>query len=166
MPKEETLQKIDSEIADGKLGIARDRLRGLLSEYPTDLTLRSKLGEVNWKLGYPIEAGRFWFLEIEPDVLQQGAIDQFIKSCKGDRQTVLKRIGVPSSIADGVEMKALQECAVYARKWLAEGDPRIEKITKSAKQADFFAIGCIAGLILVIVAVINLIVDLVNWARG
>ena len=57
------MEKIESEIAEGKLGIARDRLHGLVLSFPCDMQLRSRLGDVYSKQGYPIEAGRFWFLD-------------------------------------------------------------------------------------------------------
>ena len=72
MPIEETLARIEGEIAAGDLGKARDRLHGLLSTYPADLMLRRKLGDVYWRLQYPEMAGRYWYLveEKSPQMLE------------------------------------------------------------------------------------------------
>ncbi len=63
MPKEQTLRIVENEINSGDLGKARDRLHGLISAYPDDLTLRSKLGDVYWKLHHPAMAGCYWYLD-------------------------------------------------------------------------------------------------------
>jgi hypothetical protein len=86
------LEKAEKEIAEGKLGIARDRLHGLVLSHPQDLTLRSRLGDVYWKLGYPHEAGRFWFLDPDPGEEKLAAIALFIKQCEGDPARILHRL--------------------------------------------------------------------------
>ncbi len=92
MAKEGTLKQVDFDLSDGRLGVARDRMHGLIHAYPDDLSLRTKLGGIYWQLGYPIEAGRFWFLD-EPETDDQAiAIRAFLKSCNDDPTIVFKRI--------------------------------------------------------------------------
>lgn len=92
--------KAEQEIAEGKLGIARDRLHGLLVTFPRDLTVRSRLGDVYWALGYPIEAGRFWFLDFPQDDRKVEAVDAFTDSCKGDPSLILRRLKLRCSLED------------------------------------------------------------------
>ncbi len=63
MSKERTLERVEAEIAGGDLGKARDRLHGLIRTYPDDISLRSRLASIYWKLQYPHMAGCYWFLE-------------------------------------------------------------------------------------------------------
>jgi hypothetical protein len=48
LPVEKTLQLIDDEIRRGRLGKARDRLHGLLSNDLCNPALRRKMGEIYW----------------------------------------------------------------------------------------------------------------------
>ena len=108
MGKVETLMRIEQELAEGKLGIARDRLHGLMLSYPDDMSIRSGLGDVYFKLGYPIEAGRCWFLEDAPSDEKLAAIASFVKDCKGDPSTILKRLKVRGQ-PDKLSEKAARE---------------------------------------------------------
>jgi hypothetical protein len=98
----ETRERIEMEIAEGKLGIARDRLHGLVTTYPGDMTLRSRLGDVYAKLGYPLEAGRYWFLDEKLDDEKRAAIDRFIEHCGRDPAKVFRglRLRTASSSLD------------------------------------------------------------------
>jgi hypothetical protein len=93
----ETRKRIEEEIAEGKLGIARDRLHGLVLAYPDDMKLRSRLGDVYAKLGYPAEAGRFWFLDAELDDEKRAAIDAFILRCDSNPSNILRRLKIRCS---------------------------------------------------------------------
>jgi hypothetical protein len=44
MAIEQTLNRVERDIASGDYGRARDRLHGLIATYPNDLALRRKLG--------------------------------------------------------------------------------------------------------------------------
>jgi hypothetical protein len=63
MTKTSTLEHVEQDIAAGDYSKVRDRLHGLLRTYPSDLTLRNRLGDVYWDLRYPAMAGRYWYLE-------------------------------------------------------------------------------------------------------
>lgn len=92
MGKIETLQKIEREVSEGKLGIARDRLHGLITSYPNDLSLRSGLGDIYAKLGYPREAGRYWFFDDPLTEEKREAIALFLKDCRYDPAVILRRL--------------------------------------------------------------------------
>lgn len=112
-----TIETIELEIAEGKLGIARDRLQGLVRTYPENLQLRSRLGDVYWMLGYPREAGRFWFLDDPRDSNKQIAIDLFVRECRGDPAVILKRLDLrcpPGKLRQSAQDRIqaeLDECA-------------------------------------------------------
>jgi hypothetical protein len=90
MPIEETLKKVESDIAAGDYGRARDRLHGLLATYPDDLALRRRLGDIYWKLQYPAMAGRYWYLEKDKTPAMAAACEQFERACQHDPlQTLL-----------------------------------------------------------------------------
>lgn len=63
MPLIETLARVDADLAAGRVPLARQRLRGLVSSYPYDLTLRRRLAEVYRLYGDAAEAGRWMYLE-------------------------------------------------------------------------------------------------------
>ncbi|MER7622721.1 DUF6584 family protein [Streptomyces sp. NPDC126503] len=63
MPLDETLARVDADLAAGRVPLARQRLRGLVGSYPWDLTLRRRLAEVYRLYGDAAEAGRWTYLE-------------------------------------------------------------------------------------------------------
>ncbi|WP_062651736.1 DUF6584 family protein [Streptomyces maremycinicus] len=63
MPLRETLVRVDADLAAGRVPVARQRLRGLVSSFPQDLTLRRRLAEVYRLYGDAAEAGRWMYLE-------------------------------------------------------------------------------------------------------
>ncbi|MFE7893647.1 DUF6584 family protein [Streptomyces sp. NPDC057412] len=67
MPLTTTLARVDADLAAGRVPMARQRLRGLVSSYPNDLTLRRRLAEVYRLYGEPAEAGRWMYLEEDRD---------------------------------------------------------------------------------------------------
>lgn len=63
MPLRETLARVDADLAAGRIPVARQRLRGLVSSFPDNLTLRRRLAEVYRLYGDAAEAGRWMYLE-------------------------------------------------------------------------------------------------------
>ena len=54
------------------------------------MKLRSRLGDVYAKLGYPEEAGRFWFLDEVFTDEKRAAIDVYIMRCHSNPSLILK----------------------------------------------------------------------------
>lgn len=92
MKLQETLQRVDEDIATGNLGRARDRLHGLVWQYPNDLSLREKLAEVYWQLQFPAMAGCYWYLEEPTTEARQRAIAEFERACGNDPWHMLTRL--------------------------------------------------------------------------
>ncbi|MFI8005115.1 DUF6584 family protein [Streptomyces sp. NPDC086010] len=63
MALSDTLARVDGDLAAGRIPMARQRLRGLVSSFPHDHAPRRRLAEVYRLYGDPAEAGRWMYLE-------------------------------------------------------------------------------------------------------
>ncbi|MBC8064216.1 MAG: hypothetical protein H7Y17_05255 [Chlorobia bacterium] len=153
-----TLEKVEKEIAEGKLGIARDRLHGLVQAHPFDLSLRTRLGDVYMKLGYPREAGRFWFLDENPEEEKLDAIALFIEECGGDPTRILRRLKLRFHPEDPIADEARRKVEALIKECKDRGKPVPEwppKATPSEKaKVNFCAFACfclvLVGLVLMV----------------
>ncbi|GAA2924371.1 DUF6584 family protein [Kitasatospora cinereorecta] len=75
MPLRETLARVDADLAAGRVPVARQRLRGLISSFPHDLSLRRRLAEVYRLYGDAAEAGRWMYLEEDRDADETAAFE-------------------------------------------------------------------------------------------
>ncbi|MGW1963925.1 DUF6584 family protein [Streptomyces sp. NPDC001935] len=75
MPLRDTLARVDADLAAGRVPVARQRLRGLVSSFPNDLTLRRRLAETYRLYGEPAEAGRWMYLESDRDTAETAAFE-------------------------------------------------------------------------------------------
>ncbi|WP_435279648.1 DUF6584 family protein [Streptomyces sp. 1222.5] len=75
MPLRETLARVDADLAAGRIPLARQRLRGLVSSFPDDLTLRRRLAGVYRLYGDAAEAGRWMYLEEDRDAGESAAFE-------------------------------------------------------------------------------------------
>ncbi len=110
MPLVKTLDRIEQDVASGDYGKARDRLHGLISTYPDDLSLRRRLGDVYWQLQYPAMAGRYWYLEERRSPEKVQACAAFERAC-GNRSLLillaLKYRGDVEAISDAFARRTL-----------------------------------------------------------
>lgn len=154
MPRDETLKRVESDLAVGKLGIARDRLNGLLSTRPDDLEVRFLLGDVYHRLGYDADAGRCWILLEKPNDIQSAAIDAFIKSCDHNPHAVVKRLKMGLVLGEARE-RAQRDQIIDMVKRLYQDRPVPSQIVEpQSKTFDrTMAVGC-AALVLLFVFVL------------
>ncbi|MEU6844298.1 DUF6584 family protein [Streptomyces sp. NPDC046716] len=75
MPLRETLARVDADLAAGRIPVARQRLRGLVSSFPHDLTVRRRLAEVYRLYGDAAEAGRWMYLEADRNAEETAAFE-------------------------------------------------------------------------------------------
>lgn len=75
MPLRETLVRVDADLAAGRVPVARQRLRGLISSFPHDLSLRRRLAEVYRLYGDAAEAGRWMYLEEDRNAEETAAFE-------------------------------------------------------------------------------------------
>ncbi|MFF0201223.1 DUF6584 family protein [Streptomyces sp. NPDC005017] len=80
MPLRETLDRVDADLAAGRVPVARQRLRGLVSSFPYDLTLRRRLAEVYRLYGDTAEAGRWMYLEEDRNADETAAFEARYRS--------------------------------------------------------------------------------------
>lgn len=76
MPLSNTLIRVDADLAAYCVPMARQRLRGLVSSFPCDLTLRRRLAEVYRLYGDAAEAGRWMYLEEDRDADETAAFEE------------------------------------------------------------------------------------------
>lgn len=155
--KEETLRRIEREIAAGDLGRARDRLHGLIATYPDDLALRQRLGDVYWQLHYPAMAGRYWYLEEDrtPDRIQARAA--FEGSCGDDAVQILLALkfgGDVAALGDtfaGRTLLALQERARQERGYRIvfgkRGKEKYRYTERTKSRGRWLLIGCLVAVL-------------------
>ncbi|GAA3020665.1 DUF6584 family protein [Streptomyces fulvorobeus] len=75
MPLRETLARVEADLTAGRVPIARQRLRGLVSSFPYDLTLRRRLAKVYRLYGDAAEAGRWMYLEEDRNADETAAFE-------------------------------------------------------------------------------------------
>ncbi|NEC86651.1 DUF6584 family protein [Streptomyces sp. SID12501] len=75
MAMRDTLARVDADLAAGRVPVARQRLRGLVSSFPNDLMLRRRLAEAYRLYGEPAEAGRWMYLEQDRDAAETSAFE-------------------------------------------------------------------------------------------
>ncbi|MFG2997678.1 DUF6584 family protein [Streptomyces sp. NPDC048340] len=80
MPLPETLARVDADLAAGRVLLARQRLRGLVSSYPEDLSLRRRLAQAYRLTGEPAQAGRWMYLEADRDPAETAAFEALFSS--------------------------------------------------------------------------------------
>jgi hypothetical protein len=158
MPLDLTLQKVEEDIAAGDLGIARDRLHGLIATYPDRLDLRPILGEVYWQLEYPSMAGRYWYLVEKPQPHMKQALARFEASCGQDSREILLALKIrvdPESLSDSYarrRLKALQTLVEdkHGQKldFTRRGRQRYQPTARLERERLLFKWGCAAVLVL------------------
>lgn len=153
MSKTSTLEKVEQEISEGKLGIARDRLHGLVQAFPSDLTLRSKLGDVYWKLGYPRQAGLYWFLEFSLDETKKEAVALFLDECEHDPSIVLKRLKLkcsPNDLVDDARVHIMEYINECKKRDLPVPEFQAPMAFLPKNPYDFVGLGCLIGFFLIV----------------
>lgn len=71
MPIEETLSRVDADIARDDLAMARQRLRGLVTSFPSRLDVRERLAQTYRASGDLAQAGRWSYLSRNRVVIEQ-----------------------------------------------------------------------------------------------
>ncbi|MGV9312228.1 DUF6584 family protein [Streptomyces sp. NPDC003691] len=160
MPLEATLARVDADLAAGRIPVARQRLRGLVSSFPADLTLRSRLAEVYRLYGEPAEAGRWTYLAEDRDADETAAFEERYDTPLR-RMRALGWRGEESAAAS--EFAREQLAAVRAATsealgrtvhwdWVPEYDPEeVEEVTTESLGSTIVSIlmgaGCLVGVL-------------------
>ncbi|HBY07577.1 MAG TPA: DNA helicase [Chloroflexi bacterium] len=173
MPIEQTLDKIQQDMATGDYGKARDRLHGLLSTYPENLALRRQLGEIYWQLHYPTMAGRYWYLEEDKSAKMVTAVKAFEQSCGNQALKILQALKFQGRLESLTEVYAQTKLQTLQAQVKTEYgfvlDFQKQSVKKAYrtqsrnKQSKIWQIGCLAGLIIALVLMVIGLLTTVSW---
>jgi len=110
MSFDETLRKVEYDLARGDEEHAKQRLTGMLCyfAYPMNLQVRRMLGDIHWRRGNVIEAGRYWYLEADKTPAMQAACERYEKACGHSAQTIGRRLKFQGNL------KILRQTSPYA----------------------------------------------------
>ncbi|MEW2065464.1 DUF6584 family protein [Streptomyces sp. NPDC007346] len=76
MALNDTLARVDADLAAGRIPVARQRLRGLVSSYPHEPAPRRRLADVYRLYGDAAEAGRWMYLEEDRSPEETAAFEE------------------------------------------------------------------------------------------
>ena len=172
MSLEESLKRVERDVAAGDYGRARDRLHGLIGAYPERMDLRRRLGDVYGELRYPSMAGRFWYLEEEKSPEMEAACRAFEKSCGNNPVLMLQALKYRGGLRGREETFAGKRLAALAARAQREHGYRhnFERTQtpagvlglRESLGEKLLSVGCTA---LVVTAVVLMIVGLITILR-
>lgn len=84
--------KVEQDLKDGKKKKACDRLRNLINQFPDDLSLRKKLGQIYYNAGFLDEAGKYWILSKPENKEMEKAVELYRKTLSNSGNAILKDI--------------------------------------------------------------------------
>ncbi|WP_213278127.1 DUF6584 family protein [Chryseobacterium indologenes] len=84
--------KIEEDLKVGRKKKACDRLRNMINQFPNDLSLRKKLGQIYFEAGFLDEAGKFWMLSKPENNEMEAAVEIYRKSLSNSGNAILKDI--------------------------------------------------------------------------
>jgi len=167
MSRESTIKRVESDVASGDLGKARDRLHGLIATYPDDVSLRPRLASIYWKLQYLHMAGCYWFLEENQTNESRQAVALFEKHCGGDPRIIwhhLKFRGDPETLPPYARARldhVIDECkrkhGYYPR--LRDGKTEFHS---TRKQKVGIAVGGTFAILVICIIVLGFIKGIIN----
>ena len=172
MPIDATLQQVEKDIAAGDLGLARDRLHGLIASYPNRLEFRPLLGDIYWQLQFPAMAGRYWYLVDDALPHRQAARARFERSCGQDPRQILLALKFRGQLEDLADPFAKQRLVAlqsrmeekfgYTLDFARRGRQRYLPSPRQARNNRWLSIGCAVGLLLAVSLMIFGLASLVN----
>jgi hypothetical protein len=162
MPLRDTLARIDADLAAGRVPVARQRLRGLVSSFPNDLNLRRRLAETYRLYGEPAEAGRWMYLEADRDAAETAAFESRFRTAH-QRMRALAWPG-PESLA-GTAFAGEQLAAVRAACSDALGHPVDWDSAPTGREPEGKR-GAFAGFLAGAGRVVAVVAFLAIWVNG
>ncbi len=169
MAKLKGLEKVEQAIHEGQLGVARDVLNAMIHGHPCEVSLRARLGDVYHMLGYPIDAGRCWYLVEDPSPEQLEAIEAFEKSCGHAPGVILRKLKIKCYLEDLSTQAAQDKVTEVLETGPVHLNPK-EFIGPYSRQPrlkssdGFSLLGCIIALIILALVVIG-VISVVGWIQ-
>ncbi|MFF7043928.1 DUF6584 family protein [Streptomyces massasporeus] len=168
MPLRDTLARVDADLAAGRVPVARQRLRGLVSSYPDDLPLRRRLAEVYRLYAEPAEAGRWMYLEQDRDEAETAAFEARYRSGP-QRMRALAWQGPESQARTTFAREQLaavraacSEAVGHAVDWDAKPSDRHEDSEGNPLTNFLAGAGCVVGVLAFVAIWVNGLVALVD----
>ncbi|WP_276875463.1 DUF6584 family protein [Chryseobacterium joostei] len=84
--------RIEQDIKEGRKKKACDRLRNMINQFPNDISLRKKLGQIYFEAGFLDEAGKFWILSTPENNEMENAVEIYRQSLSNSGNAILKDI--------------------------------------------------------------------------
>lgn len=84
--------RIEQDLKAGRKKKACDRLRNMINQFPNDISLRKKLGQIYFEAGFLDEAGKFWILCTPENNEMKNAVEIYRKSLSNSGNAILKDI--------------------------------------------------------------------------
>ncbi|HCM33960.1 DUF6584 family protein [Chryseobacterium sp.] len=84
--------RTEQDIKEGRKKKACDRLRNMINQFPNDISLRKKLGQIYFEAGFLDEAGKFWILSTPENNEMENAVEIYRQSLSNSGNTILKDI--------------------------------------------------------------------------
>ncbi len=168
MSKASTLARVIDDISRKDLGTARERLLGLLREYPNDLGLRHILGRIYLELQFPQAAGRYLYLVDDQSPYVQNAIRKYRKFKKTQTIEILKGLrlsGHVNSIDDEyarTKLLALLNLCLIKNGRFPVRKPRRSRTESGSVHPGWIA-AIITGLLFLLTSVIWGGISFVRW---
>ncbi|MDR3023763.1 DUF6584 family protein [Chryseobacterium sp.] len=89
---ENLFYRIEQDLKEGRKKKACDRLRNMINQFPNDLSLRKKLGQIYFEAGFLDEAGKFWILSKPENNEMEAAVEIYRKSLSNSGNAILNDI--------------------------------------------------------------------------
>jgi len=105
------LYRIEHDLKEGRKKKACDRLRNMINQFPNDLSLRKKIGQIYFEAGFLDEAGKFWILSLPENNEMETAVEIYRKSLSNSGNAILKDIVFrgDKNLLDEYPMKIITE---------------------------------------------------------
>ncbi|AZA82289.1 hypothetical protein C1637_09255 [Chryseobacterium lactis] len=84
--------RIEQDLKEGRKKKACDRLKNMINQFPNDISLRKKLGQIYFEAGFIDEAGKFWILCAPENNEMKNAVEIYRKSLSNSGSAILKDI--------------------------------------------------------------------------
>ncbi|MDN3694751.1 hypothetical protein QWZ06_22025 [Chryseobacterium tructae] len=152
--------KVELDLKEGKKKKACDRLRNLINQFPDDLSLRTKLGQIYYNAGFLDEAGKFWILSEPENEEMEKAVELYRKTLSNSGNAILKDIVFRGSKAQLNEyamniFAELEKDSLKKTKHIPDFKPKNRekgKYSEIENPASFVNKICIAALIVFLIS--------------
>ncbi|MBL1223455.1 hypothetical protein JET18_21635 [Chryseobacterium sp. L7] len=155
---ENIFYRIEKDLEGGRKKKACNRLRNLINQFPDDLSLRKKLGQIYFEAGFLDEAGKFWILSEPDDKEMENAVEIYKRSLSYSGNAILKDIvfrGDKNILSDCAQraLKDLENDSLKKTNHIPEYKRKYKQESKDDHQLSFLnkiGIALLIGIIILI----------------